>query len=217
MTPNSANELTTSSIDTSNNSMPPSRPSKQKKGLRPVSPPLSNTRLSRLIYFLVFLTFLGGSYYSYRLLQYKTEVGGWWNLTLGRGPEYVKQQRAKYQPSSSSSSSSTGTSDPLEGGLESQINRLAKTLGMPPNDLARAIAVAVREHVPPASLSSVAAKETGAVVDALLGGAQGKGFEYLKKEQQGGQGEGAQGSTGPEGIVDGVVHGMESFVGMDEP
>jgi len=46
-------------------------------------------------------------------------------------------------------------------GVEDKINALAEALGMPPKELASAIAGAVKEYVPPASLSSVASKETG--------------------------------------------------------
>lgn len=47
--------------------------------------------------------------------------------------------------------------------VEERINELASALGMPSKDLASAIAIAVREYVPPASLSSVSAHQTGRV------------------------------------------------------
>ncbi len=59
-------------------------------------------------------------------------------------------------------------------GVEDRINALAEALGVPSKDLARAIAGAVREYVPPASLSALKEKETGSpVVDELLKEPQG--------------------------------------------
>lgn len=52
--------------------------------------------------------------------------------------------------------------------VEDRINGLARALGIPSKELASAIAGAVRQYVPPASLSSIAAKETGEVVENLL-------------------------------------------------
>ncbi|KAF9253938.1 hypothetical protein L218DRAFT_968567 [Marasmius fiardii PR-910] len=76
---------------------------------------------------------------------------------------------------------------------------------MPPRDLARAIAGAVREYVPPASLSSIRAKETaGPAVDVLLG---------EKEAPEGSEGQGNAGSG--ESVGTGGV--MDSFVGFDEP
>jgi hypothetical protein len=91
--------------------------------------------------------------------------------------------------------------------IEQRINDLAEALGMPSGDLASAIAIAVREFVPPASLSSISAqaKETahGGVVDELLGeSSSASSASAAAKETQGGGGVG--------GIVG-------SLVGMDEP
>jgi len=55
-----------------------------------------------------------------------------------------------------------------EESVEERISGLAQVLGMPSKELASAIAGAVRQYVPAASLSSVATKETGTVVEALL-------------------------------------------------
>jgi len=52
--------------------------------------------------------------------------------------------------------------------LEDRINGLARVLGIPSKELASAVAGAIRQYVPPASLSSIAAKETGEVVEILL-------------------------------------------------
>lgn len=52
--------------------------------------------------------------------------------------------------------------------VEDRINGLARELGIPSKELASAIAGVVRQYVPPASLSSIAAKETGKVMESLL-------------------------------------------------
>ena len=52
--------------------------------------------------------------------------------------------------------------------VEDRIRGLARALGIPSKELASAIAGAVRQYVPPASLSSIAAKETGEAVERLL-------------------------------------------------
>ncbi|KAK0201240.1 hypothetical protein DFS33DRAFT_1358423 [Desarmillaria ectypa] len=158
--------------------------------IKPVSAPLSSTRLSRLIYVLVVLAAILTAYYSYRIVQWKTEVGGWWNLSVGQRPHTVKtEHRAQHGRVES---------------VEDHINALAEALGMPSKDLARAIAGAVREYVPPASLSALKEKETGSpVVDELL-------KEPQENSRQPPSGEAA-------GIVGGVMSGVESFVGMDEP
>ena len=88
--------------------------------------------------------------------------------------------------------------------MEERINALAKALGMPSKDLAIAIASAVREYVPPASLSSVAAKETGPVVEALVKGRAGDHSE-----------EGAEAAEST-GVAGRVFSGIENFVGMDQ-
>jgi len=56
--------------------------------------------------------------------------------------------------------------------VEDRINGLARALGIPSKELASAIAGVVRQYNPPASLSSIAAKETGEVVESLLKAAE---------------------------------------------
>jgi len=83
--------------------------------------------------------------------------------------------------------------------VEDRINALAKALGMPPKELASAIAGAVKEYVPPAilsSMSSAAAKETGRNADT-------SNILWAEGEEEGG---------------DGVMRDvLGSVVGMDEP
>ncbi|KAI8974270.1 hypothetical protein BD414DRAFT_424484 [Trametes punicea] len=131
-------------------------PPRDRKGIRPVSPPLSNTPLHRFNYYIVLFAAMAIAFYAWRLLQWKTEVGGWWNLALGKRPPGADAIVG------TASASSTPTASASSGGrmsVEDRINDLAAALGMPSKDLAVAIADAVREHVPPASLSSVAAHE----------------------------------------------------------
>ena len=71
-----------------------------------------------------------------------------------------------------------------ESNVEDRINALAEALGIPSKELASAIAVAVKEYVPPASLSSVLAaeaKETGSsdTMNILFGGKQGEGEQKV--------------------------------------
>jgi hypothetical protein len=85
---------------------------------------------------------------------------------------------------------------------------------MPSNELASAIAIAVREYVPPATLSSIAAKETGTIVKMLVKGAQDHEAQKVAERTKV-KAESENGKT--TGVVEGVVNGMGSFVGMDEP
>jgi len=139
------------------------------RALRPVSAPLSSTPLSRLIYILITLSVLLISYYSYRGLQYKSAVGGWWNLALGKPPAII-----------------TTTRHGDDETVEDRINGLARVLGVPSKELASAVAGVVRQYVPPASLSSIAARETGK-----------KGLEGLLKVEE-------------------VVEQVVSFGGLDD-
>jgi hypothetical protein len=139
---------------------------------------------------LLFLTSLLSAFYAYRTIQYKKEGGVWWNLALSKKPaQFQEERRPAYN---------------REESVEEKINALAKALGMPSKDLAVAIANAVRQYVPPASLSSVAAKETGPVIEALV---QGRAGEHS---------EGGTKAAGSIGAAGKVLSGIESFVGMDE-
>jgi hypothetical protein len=156
-----------------------------KHGLRHVSPPFQTIRLSHLLYILVILTGLLAAYYSYRIVQYKNQVGGWWDVALGRPAQ------AKNVPVQQSMHHRTS--------VEDKINDLARALGMPSKELASAIAVAVKNYVPPASLSSVAAEESGPAVQALL------------KESR------TPAAPSVTDVVGRVTEGIGKFVGMDEP
>lgn len=92
--------------------------------------------------------------------------------------------------------------------MEAHINGLAHILGMTSTDLARAIAGAAKHFAPPASLSSLAAKETGDAVKILIGENDVKNKD-LKPE--------TEASHGVFDVVEDVIETLEDFVGMDVP
>jgi len=144
-----------------------------------------------------------GAVFSYRITQYKADVvGGWWNLVLGRRP-----QAQMWADSGSSGGGREDQRRSMEGSVEDRINLLASALGMPSNELASAIAGAVRSYVPLASRSSVAAKETGEAVKVLLS---------EPKEGQGDISDSSGAAAEVLGVVGGIVNDMEGFVGMEE-
>ncbi|KAJ7659309.1 hypothetical protein DFH06DRAFT_1195473 [Mycena polygramma] len=177
-------------------------PQRQKPLTTPVSKPLSSTRLTRLIYLLLALSTVLSAYYGYRVVQWKTEVGGWWNLALGRRPPQLKFEEGQRPTKSKGKKAKKDSAETVED----RINALADALGMPSRDLASAIAGAVKQYVPPASLSSVAAHQTGEAVDTLL-----KNTE--KSDEQRAAEKDAEGG----GVAGGIASGIGSFVGMDEP
>ena len=193
--------------------LPPSRP--RKKALQRVSPPLSSLSLNKLIYILALFAVLLTAFYSYRIVQYKGQAGGWWNLLLGKRPPQLQNE---YHGASSnmnwdqhpksgghkwwareSSSSQPGSAGASGGSVvEDRINALAEALGMPPKELASAIAAAVKEYVP----SAAAARKTGSsdTMNILLGGDPEVGEKKGNKR-----------------VVDEVASGLGSMVETDEP
>ena len=102
------------------------------------------------------------AFYTWRLTVWKSDAGGWWNLAMGKKPV----QAATGSGSGSSSSGSKGNSGLS---VDAKISELASALGIPPATLATAIASAVSDHVPPASLSSIAKTEsTASVVQSMV-------------------------------------------------
>ncbi|TRM66603.1 hypothetical protein BD626DRAFT_483216 [Schizophyllum amplum] len=166
---------------------------------RPVDAPLSKTNFSTFIYALFAILMLITAYYSYRTVQIKTEVGGWWNLAMGKRPNYMQTPEGR-DPDKIGHHAGDET-------VESRINALADALGLQSKDLASAIAVAVKEHVPPASLSSVAASQTGDAVEAMI-------TETPVSTAAAGQ---ATAKKGEAGWMEGVAGMADTFVGMDEP
>lgn len=193
----SQNALNTPPADgISHTDLPPDRP--RKKALTRVDAPLTNLSLNNLIYIMSLGAVVLIAWYCWRIVGYKREVGGWWNLALGK-------KAAVPEPTSTgwfSNSKNSGTGEGSGGGdeVEQRINALASALGMPPTHLASAIASAVREHVPPASLSSVAASEpTGSATKILVND---------ESEEE------AEGQEGVAATAGGI---LGSVVGMDEP
>ena len=143
--------------------LPP--PRDNTKVTRKVDPPLSHVSLHRFFYYLAVFAVILSAFYTWRLVQWKSDVGGWWNLALGRRPTPHNQDHKPVewtQPSRAGpGSADTSTSSAGGASVDSKIEELAVALGVPPKELASAIASAVHEYVPPASLSSIAAHETG--------------------------------------------------------
>lgn len=142
-----------SSAAKSSSDLPPSR---DRKGIRSVSPPLSGTPLHRFNYSIVLFGVLILSFYAWRWIQWKNDAGGWWNMAMGRRTPGADALNTNPTGASYGGANEREKGEPT---VEDRINELAAALGMPSSDLAAVIAEAVREHVPPASLSSVAAHE----------------------------------------------------------
>ncbi|EJF59473.1 hypothetical protein DICSQDRAFT_89335 [Dichomitus squalens LYAD-421 SS1] len=160
------------SVVNSPSDLPPPR---ERKAVRDDVPlPFSRTPLHRFNYYLALFAALLMAFYGWRMLQWKAEYGGWWNLALGHRPPGAAQTLNNSGASATPSASSTNGAYASQGStgnpsVEDKIQELAAALGMPSSDLSAAIASAVREHVPPASLSSVAAHEPlGTAVQYLV-------------------------------------------------
>ncbi|KAF4610097.1 hypothetical protein D9613_010620 [Agrocybe pediades] len=189
-------------------------PGRKGQIMRSVSPPGSKTRLSSFIYVLLLLTALLGSYYGYRVVQYKSSVGGWWSLLMGRKPAVMQGTETvyKYGMPDSTADAARQHADTVE----SHIEALAKALGMPTPELAAAIAGAVRAYVPPASLSSIKkAEPTGEAVKVMLEEPEDSEAIPAPGAPAGSKAGGSHGVV--EGVVEGMASGFESFVGMEEP
>jgi hypothetical protein len=194
--------LSSEAADTEN--LPPTRP--KKRISKSVQPPLANMSLTTFIYSLVGLATLYLAIQSYSIFAWSLPgfLGG--KSPASPSTTNVAKEKVLNFATKKSGAVPTGVKTAsAEGGsltVEDRINDLAAALGMPSGDLASAIAVAVREYVPPASLSSIsaAAKETGSsgVVDELLG------------EEAGSKAEETESGGGVSGILGKVV-------GMDEP
>ncbi|EJD00591.1 uncharacterized protein FOMMEDRAFT_33010, partial [Fomitiporia mediterranea MF3/22] len=122
-------------------------PKRQGKVVRhDVSKPLQHVSLSRVVHLLTIFAVLFTAFYAYRIVQWKSEAGGWWNLALGRRPP----ERGYYQPGGQS-----GSAGSKEGELESHVHAIASIIGMQPTDLASALSDAVHQHVAPKTISSL--------------------------------------------------------------
>lgn len=146
-------------------------PNQQSRGIQNVTAPLYKSSTSSFVYVLSTLAVIIFAWYAYK------------------GVSVASGVVSNASPFGSSSTSSSKSGDvPVNVGerraareegvggemsVERHIEELAKAFGMPSKDLAGAIAGAVREHVPPSSLSSVSkkAEKTGGskILDELTG------------------------------------------------
>ncbi|PFH48449.1 hypothetical protein AMATHDRAFT_149868 [Amanita thiersii Skay4041] len=192
--------------------LPP--PREDKKALRRVKPPLSSVTFSNFVYLLLLVLAIITGYFSYRMIQYKTEVGGWWNLALGKGPKQYTQVPV---PASSEGYARQPGNDATVGeGLEI----LASALGLQADELAGAIAGVVREYVSPAKLSAIRTREasrSGAVKVLLEGAPDVAGKNAGGRKAAPFANPAAAASDSASSVVEGVMSGMGNFVGMDEP
>lgn len=140
---------------------PSDLPSKRRgKAIKRTSAPFYKTSFNTFIYSLALVAVFIVAFYAWRLMAWKREVGGWMNLALGRKP-----------PVSADGSGSIIYDGGTRGRkVSAKISELAEVLGIPPATLATAIASAVSQHVPPATLSSISKNEasTASVVRSLL-------------------------------------------------
>ncbi|KAH9927703.1 uncharacterized protein B0H18DRAFT_1118484 [Fomitopsis serialis] len=107
-------------------------------------------------------------FYVWCLMQWKGEVGGWWKLALGKRPPQLQHRDTNGSRARANANALGFEKDGGNGEVERRIEELAVALGIPSKDLTNVIAGAVRDHVPLASLSSIAAHETGEVVGHLV-------------------------------------------------
>jgi hypothetical protein len=132
-------------------------PPRKSRDFLAVSKPLSHTRIDRLIYLLVFVSAILTAYYSWRAFQWKTQLGGWWNIVSGRAPSSFMTERTVTATTTSDAWQThhgmwKWKTDPES--VEDRINSLAEALGVPKKELASAIAGVVRSHVSPTGPSS---------------------------------------------------------------
>ncbi|KAG2337121.1 hypothetical protein BDR05DRAFT_970565 [Suillus weaverae] len=134
--------------------LPPSRPRKEIS--TPVSPPGHRAPLRYFIYTLVTTALLLTAWYTYTtavaLKHWKEEVG-WWGMSIGR---FGRQHNTLYR--------NQGRGQEVTGELEVHLSQLASALGIPATDLASA----VKQLVPPATLSSLAPQATGEAMKVLF-------------------------------------------------
>jgi len=103
-------------------------------------------------------------------MQHTNQVGGWWNLTLGKmlqnhDSNWLSKLGVKQLWAEKSSSGSPGPRSEID--VEDMINALAETLGLPPKILASAIAGGVREYMSLSSMPSAATTMSGRSSETL--------------------------------------------------
>ncbi|CAL1701837.1 unnamed protein product [Somion occarium] len=144
--------------------------------------------------------------YTYRLVQWKSDAGGWWNLALGKRQPAVQSTTSTSSGGSDWQTGTAGIKGRAELTVEERINELASALGMPSKDLASAIAGAIREYVPPATLSSISAHQAGEAISYLVNPDGASASEA----------ESSVGASATKGFKF-VASAVGAAVGMDEP
>ncbi|TBU23678.1 hypothetical protein BD311DRAFT_742267 [Dichomitus squalens] len=158
------------SVVNSPSDLPPPRECKAVRDDVPL--PFSRTPLHRFNYYLALFALLLMVFYSWRMLQWKAEYGGWWNLALGHRPPGAAQALNNPGASAAPSASSTNGAYASQGStgnpsVEDKIQELAAALGMPSSDLSAAIASAHGRAIP-VNPDAAAAQQMG-VAEAGLG------------------------------------------------
>ena len=124
--------------------------------------------------------FLFTAYYTYRIVQWKTEVGGWWNLALGKRPPRMAQMQGTMSGNSGGdilggTAGGVPRAQTPEMDLEFHINAIASILDIRPTDLASVLSSAVHDYVPPKTLSSLSSSASAenaekTAIEAFFGG-----------------------------------------------
>lgn len=192
--------------------LPPKRRGKVVR--HDVAKPFENIRLTNLVYILVSLSALLMLFYTYRITQYKAEVGGWWNLLLGKKPPQAMGQYDSTQDLGfGSNKKSNNRKDAHELGLEDHISSMASILDMQPTDLASAISAAVSEHIAPKSASSLSSSVSAS---ASAAGASAPAVDALFNDANPGA-EGKEDEGSPMDTAGRVAQAVEAVIGFDEP
>ncbi|KAL5480266.1 hypothetical protein ACEPAI_1536 [Sanghuangporus weigelae] len=182
-------------------------PKRQGRAIRhDVSKPLQNVSLSRVVHLLTMFAVLFAAFYAYRFYQWKSDVGGWWNLAMGKRPPQMNAQTTGSVPRANSGMKQ-------DVALESHIHGIASILGMQPTDLASALHDVVHQHVAPKTISSLSSSISKT---ASASGSSAPAASVLFDSS--GVIPDAASSTG--GVTDKagtVAKAVEALVGFDEP
>lgn len=174
--------MSTNTVSKSND-LPPSRKGKATAKHK-TSLPGYKIPFNKFIYIFSVLLVAFICFNVYRILQWKTMAGGWSRLLLGRLGENPTTSRSSSNGANNNAArTSSVDAECPRMSVEDNIKALAEALGLPSRDLASAIAQAVREHLPLASLSSVSAAEATQSDDAvniLVGGDEDNTQSRLK-------------------------------------
>lgn len=169
---------------------------RQGKAVRQdIRPPFWNTPYQKFTTYITIAVLLIGVFYTWRLLQWKTQAGGWFNLVLGKHPNEPVPKAANVIGKDSMASTKPFA-------LEDRIQELADELGIHPRELASAI----KPLIPVASVTSLAhsdptASASGSAVSILADEATAGGADYHESKS----------------LPKKVMAGLGGVVGLDEP